>query len=81
VTRANRAYEDGLEAVTVTSDGLPDWLRPVARGAADVRPEQLSRFLPPESGGRASAVLILFGEGADGAGPELLLMEASWSAP
>ena len=79
MTRANRAYEDGLEAVTVTSDGLPDWLRPVARGAADVRPEQLSRFLPPESGGRASAVLILFGEGADGAGPELLLMERSSS--
>lgn len=55
-------------------DGLPDWLQPVARVAADVRPEQLSRFLPPENGvGRESAVLILFGDGPDG--PDVLLIE------
>ncbi|MET9651996.1 CoA pyrophosphatase [Streptomyces sp. NPDC006460] len=56
-------------------DGLPDWLAPVDRMARSVRPEQLSRFLPPETGGRQSAVLILFGEGEQG--PELLLMERS----
>ncbi|REK89946.1 CoA pyrophosphatase [Streptomyces inhibens] len=59
--------------VTVTADGLPEWLAPVARAAGTIEPRQLSRFLPPESGGRQSAVLILFGHGPRG--PELLLME------
>ncbi|MGW4726981.1 NUDIX hydrolase [Streptomyces sp. S1] len=58
----------------VSRDGLPVWLAPVDRAARTVRPEQLSRFLPPASGdGRQSAVLVLFGEGERG--PELLLME------
>jgi len=52
---------------------LPDWLRPVADVAASIRPEQLSRFLPPDEGGRQSAVLMLFGEGPDG--PDLLLIQ------
>lgn len=65
-------------AVPVTTEGLPEWLRPVAHAAETVRPRQLSRFLPPESGaGRQSAVLVLFGEGERG--PELLLMERSTS--
>ncbi|MHC3391267.1 NUDIX hydrolase [Streptomyces lavendulocolor] len=63
--------------VAVTEEGLPEWLEPVARAARTVAPEQLSRFLPPERGGRQSAVLILFGEGAHG--PELLLMERAGS--
>jgi 8-oxo-dGTP pyrophosphatase MutT (NUDIX family) len=44
----------------------------------DVRPEQLSRFLPPAEGGRESAVLMLFGERPPGAGWEgadVLLIE------
>jgi 8-oxo-dGTP pyrophosphatase MutT (NUDIX family) len=57
--------------------GLPEWLAPVADVAGSVLPEQLSRFLPPSSGGRPSAVLILFGEGARG--PELLLLERARS--
>ncbi|MFD9629195.1 NUDIX hydrolase [Streptomyces violascens] len=66
-----RPRTDGL---VVTSEGLPDWLGPVVRAAEAVEPEQMSRFLPPESGaGRQSAVLVLFGEGPRG--PELLLME------
>ena len=52
---------------------LPAWLTPVAETARTVRPEQLSRFLPPADGGRASAVLVLFGEGSDG--PDLLLIQ------
>jgi 8-oxo-dGTP pyrophosphatase MutT (NUDIX family) len=44
-------------------DGPPPWLRPLVQAAADVRPEQLSRFLPPAEGGRQSAVLMLFGPG------------------
>ncbi|MGW2917265.1 NUDIX hydrolase [Streptomyces angustmyceticus] len=67
-----RGAASGRDA-TVTADGLPEWLAPVARAAATIEPRQLSRFLPPESGGRQSAVLILFGHGARG--PELLLME------
>ncbi|MEV8566086.1 CoA pyrophosphatase [Streptomyces sp. NPDC051322] len=70
-TETDRAHEG---PVAVTGRGLPGWLAPVAQAADTVRPEQLSRFLPPASGGgRQSAVLILFGEGASG--PELLLME------
>ena len=52
---------------------LPEWMRPLAAAAGSVQPEALSRFLPPESGGRESAVLILFGEGP--AGPDVLLIE------
>lgn len=66
------------DAIAVTTEGLPGWLDPVAHAARTVRAQQLSRFLPPESGaGRQSAVLILFGEGERG--PELLLMERSGS--
>lgn len=78
MTRASRQAGGRPEAVTVTTDGLPGWLTPVARAAATVAPEQLSLFLPPPGGeGRPSAVLILFGEGPRG--PELLLMERSTS--
>ncbi|MEZ3179310.1 CoA pyrophosphatase [Streptomyces pimonensis] len=64
--------------VTLSQEGLPSWLDPVARAAETVRPGQLSRFLPPENGtGRQSAVLILFGDGEHG--PELLLMERASS--
>ncbi|MFE6592974.1 CoA pyrophosphatase [Streptomyces sp. BB1-1-1] len=64
----------------LSKEGLPGWLDPVVRAVETVRPDQLSRFLPPEDGaGRQSAVLILFGEGAAGVGPELLLMERAGS--
>ncbi|HET9381222.1 MAG TPA: CoA pyrophosphatase [Streptomyces sp.] len=64
--------------VTLSKEGLPNWLDPVVRAVETVQPVQLSRFLPPEDGGgRQSAVLILFGEGARG--PELLLMERASS--
>ncbi|GAA2949040.1 CoA pyrophosphatase [Kitasatospora cinereorecta] len=76
VTTGTSAPHDS--AITVTTEGLPGWLDPVARAARSVRAQQLSQFLPPESGaGRQSAVLILFGEGE--CGPELLLMERSSS--
>jgi 8-oxo-dGTP pyrophosphatase MutT (NUDIX family) len=52
---------------------LPGWLRPVEELANRVRPEQLSRFLPPDEGGRESAVLVLFGDGPDG--HDLLLIQ------
>jgi 8-oxo-dGTP pyrophosphatase MutT (NUDIX family) len=52
---------------------VPTWLDPVREVLATVRPEQLSRFLPPPEGGRESAVLVLFGDGPDG--PDLLLIQ------
>ena len=73
-----RHVEDDGVPVEVSEEGLPEWLEPVVRAVREVRPEQLSRFLPPQDGGgRQSAVLILFGEGERG--PELLLMERAGS--
>ena len=51
----------------------PQWLDELVRVLPEVRGEQLSRFLPPARGGRHSAVLVLFGEGPDGA--DVLLIE------
>jgi 8-oxo-dGTP pyrophosphatase MutT (NUDIX family) len=52
---------------------LPGWWHPLAENAATVRAEDISRFTTPREGGRASAVLILLGEGPDG--PDVLLLE------
>lgn len=65
------------DRVVVSEEGLPPWLRPVAEAGRTVRPDQLTRFLPPEQGGRPSAVLVLFGEGPHG--PDVLLIERSRS--
>ncbi|GCD97184.1 NUDIX hydrolase [Embleya hyalina] len=65
--------QTGTGIQTWAEADLPEWLRPVARAARSVRPEQLSRFLPPAEGGRRSAVLVLFGEGPEG--PDLLLLQ------
>jgi 8-oxo-dGTP pyrophosphatase MutT (NUDIX family) len=72
-----RAAGGATDAIGVSSEGLPGWLGPVADAVTGIRHEQLSRFQPPETGGRPSAVLILFGEGEHG--PELLLMERASS--
>src|SRR5204862_7441034 len=53
----------------------PQWLQPLLDNARSVPAEELSRFLPPEEGGRESAVLVLFGDGPDG--PDLLFLERS----
>jgi 8-oxo-dGTP pyrophosphatase MutT (NUDIX family) len=62
------ADRDEAPAVTV-----PDWLQPLADALPHVTGEQLSRFTPPDTGGRHSAVLVLFGEGPSG--PDVLLIE------
>ena len=59
-------------------DQLPAWLEPVRAGAASIRPEDLSAFLPPDDADpRRGAVLMLFedGEGHDLHGGRLLLTE------
>lgn len=53
--------------------GVPAWLSRLETALPSVTAAQLSRFVPPESGGRHSAVLVLFGEGANG--PDVLLIE------
>lgn len=56
------------------ADQLPSWLHPLRDAAGRVRPEQLSRMLPPDDDNlRESAVLVLFGEGPGG--PDILLIE------
>jgi 8-oxo-dGTP pyrophosphatase MutT (NUDIX family) len=55
------------------SAGLPDWLQPVAEAALGALPEEFSSFRPPADGGRAGAVLMLFGMGETG--PDVLLIE------
>jgi 8-oxo-dGTP pyrophosphatase MutT (NUDIX family) len=56
---------------------LPGWLAPVAVAAGNVRGSDLTRFLPPPTGGRPSAVLMLLGEGERG--PDLLVIERAHS--
>lgn len=75
------AYPRVPEQPHVTDEGLPQWLRPVADAAAELRPEQLTSYLPPASGGRPSAVLVLLGDASLDADPEpyLLLMERASS--
>jgi 8-oxo-dGTP pyrophosphatase MutT (NUDIX family) len=54
---------------------LPAWWHPLAENAATVRADEISRLPAPREGGRASAVLILLGEGTDPDGPDVLLLE------
>ena len=53
---------------------IPVWLRQLVAALPDVRGEQLGRYAPPATGGRHSAVLVLFGEDAM-LGPDVLLIE------
>ena len=54
--------------------GLPAWLLPVHDAARTIEGRDLTHFLPPDSGDvRRGAVLMLWGEGEQGA--ELLLTE------
>jgi 8-oxo-dGTP pyrophosphatase MutT (NUDIX family) len=53
------------------ADDAPPWLRRLAIAAAEMDVPRVAR--PPASGGRRSAVLVLFGEGTDG--PDLLYIQ------
>jgi 8-oxo-dGTP pyrophosphatase MutT (NUDIX family) len=53
------------------SGGAPEWLRRLAAAAAVMEVPRVAR--PPASGGRRSAVLVLFGDGPDG--PDLLYIQ------
>lgn len=72
-TVAAPGRRDSDRAGTGDLTRFPRWLAPLAQAARAVRPEQVTRFLPPPEGGRRSAVLMLFGEGPEG--PDILLIE------
>jgi 8-oxo-dGTP pyrophosphatase MutT (NUDIX family) len=59
----------------VTADGVPvpAWLRELADAARTM--ERSPSLVPPASGGRRSAVLVLFADGPDG--PDLLFIQRS----
>lgn len=59
--------------MTSAGEPAPAWLRELAAAAGAMEISPLA--LPPESGGRASAVLVLFADGADG--PDLLFIQRS----
>jgi 8-oxo-dGTP pyrophosphatase MutT (NUDIX family) len=60
---------------------LPGWLQTLSTASKQVEPRELSRFVPPKQEEdpaiRASAVLILLADGADG--PDVLLTERAWT--
>lgn len=60
-----------------TDTTLPDWWHPLAEKAANADGEPWVRLAPPNAEGRHSAVLILFGEGAEPGqtGPDVLLCQ------
>ena len=58
---------------TAPAGPAPEWLRALAAAATTM--EISPRLMPPPTGGRASAVLILFGEGPGG--PDLLFIQRS----
>jgi 8-oxo-dGTP pyrophosphatase MutT (NUDIX family) len=62
----------------VSSPLPPDWLARLRAVPGSVRGEDLSPFLPPDEGGRPSAVLMLFGTDEAGV-PDVLLTERAAS--
>ena len=59
--------------MTPGGEPVPAWLRELAQTAGQMEVDPA--VLPPASGGRPSAVLVLFAQGADG--PDLLLIQRS----
>ncbi|MHB8452674.1 MAG: NUDIX hydrolase [Mycobacteriales bacterium] len=55
------------------STAPPGWLRDLGVAAGHADPKSFAQFLPPEGGGRPSAVLVLFGKGPEG--EDVLLIE------
>lgn len=59
--------------MTPGGEPVPAWLRELAQAAGRMEIPPLA--LPPDGGGRPSAVLVLFAQGSDG--PDLLLIQRS----
>jgi 8-oxo-dGTP pyrophosphatase MutT (NUDIX family) len=79
-TAATYAGERGSIEPTAGASARPGWLDTVVERLPEMDPSWFSRFLPPEEGGRESAVLILFGPppaGTADEGEHVLLIERS----
>jgi 8-oxo-dGTP pyrophosphatase MutT (NUDIX family) len=61
------------EVGRTVGEDLPPWWQPLLSRLATARPDDFTRLPTPAGGGRASAVLVLFGEGAEG--PDVLVLE------
>ena len=68
----------GAGGVVPSPARQPDWMAHLVGQLDHLESEFFSRFLPPDEGGRQSAVLILFGPGDDG-GEDVVLTERSHS--
>ncbi|HWN33707.1 MAG TPA: CoA pyrophosphatase [Pseudonocardia sp.] len=64
-----------LASVRVDPAAAPAWLVPLVRAVGSATPSELSlhNLVPPSTGARRAAVLVLFGESE--AGPDVLLQE------
>ena len=60
-------------------DGLPSWWEPLLTRMTTARTDDFTTLRPPASGGRASAVLVLFGESGQPGGPDLLVLQRAAS--
>lgn len=77
-TAASYAGQLGSIEPAATDAPRPAWLDTIAERLPEMDPSWFSRFLPPEEGGRESAVLMLFGPppaGATDDGEHVLLIE------
>lgn len=63
--------------VPADAEHAPAWFAPLQHVLDVATVDQLSRFSPPPGHHRHSAVLLLFGHGADDAGVDILLTERS----
>lgn len=58
----------------VDPDSVPDWLAPLVRGSSRVTADELGRrMVPPSSGGRRAAVLVLFATDPRTGEPDVVL--------
>jgi 8-oxo-dGTP pyrophosphatase MutT (NUDIX family) len=55
-------------------DALPGWFEPLLSRMRAARPEDFTRFAPPDAGGRAASVLVLLGEDPE-TGPDVLVLQ------
>ena len=80
--RDQRDRPPGIRAATPAARPAaepPQWMEHLVAQLDEQEPGFFGRFLPPDEGGRQSAVLILFGPGADGGegGEDVVLTERS----
>lgn len=66
-----------MTARPITTEPLPAWWHPLAERAAAIEGHQITRHLPPATGGKPSSVLILLGDDGNGDGPSVLVMQRS----